>query len=192
MLANVRNGPRKYADIISSGTPTINLHLGANDEFITGTLGGQPEEGCHFDVLYIAGALESISVKLPGSTRWHEFLPDDLTLKRLTRLLEEHSRAEGDEDNARLTLQMSLRGEQLTRYKDKHSRPAHKYAWLQAVPELPEGWSIEKGMSAGGSTSASWVWKLQGPARELPQVRREVGEFLRGFDFEYTDDAQTS
>jgi len=185
VLRGIRNGPAKYADVIGANMPTINLHLSADDNFIVDTLGGRPPEGTQFDVLYIAGALETICVKPPESRRWHEFEPSELSLERVTRLLS--NRESGDD--AKLTLRVSLRGDQFTRYKDVHGRSARRHAWLEAVPELPDTWSIEKGISSGGSMSASWVWKLHGPARELEEVKRIVGEFLQGFDFEYVDDS---
>ena len=191
VLANVRNGPRKYADVITSGMPTMNFHLGSHDEFIAETLGGQPPDGCQFDVLYVAGLIESICLKLPGSTRWREFDSCNITLELIRELLDEHNRSQGDQENAHLTLRVSLRGAQLTRYKDRFNRPAQGYAWLRAVPELPVSWTIEKGMSTAGSTSAAWIWKLQGPPRYLAEVKGIVDEFLHGFAFEYVAEDAT-
>ena len=179
ILKRCSDGVTKYSSVIRDSV-AINLHVSPKDSFLRKKFGeGDIPETWDFDIHFSYGELEEVYVRTPGA-EWEAFDADETTLEDIKEFFEA-----GRHYTAEFTVTVELEGEQLEEYKQKYGDEDDKYAWLQALPEIPPTWKVEKGESSGADDEYCWEWMFSGPEEDEEEVRESVAHFLRGFEHKF-------
>jgi len=182
VLAHVTDFKTKYEEVmhhIQDYNEIVNFHVSPNDKFIVDKFGKVPV-GYEFDVYFDGGEyLDTFAVSKVGKNTWYDFDYDTVTWQEI----EDYFKAM-EEEQAKFTIKVALKGQELTRYKDKYAGSG-RYDWLRAKPTLPTGWRVERGQSSMGMTEMKWDWKFSGPKSAMQQAKESAKKFLDGFTYSF-------